>query len=42
MTPDNAEQMLRQEEIKWAVWEKSLFAKVAKGAYSTDVYKLLE
>ena len=32
MTPDNADQMLAQDEIKWAVWEKSLFAKVAKGA----------
>ena len=25
--PDNAEQMLRQEEIKWAAWDGSLFTK---------------
>ena len=41
MTPDNAEQMLRQEEIKWAAWDGSLFTRVAKDSPPDSVTRRL-
>ena len=41
MTPDNAEQMLRQEEIRWAAWDGSLFTKVAKDSPPDSVTRRL-
>ena len=41
MTPDNAEEMLVQEEIKWAAWDGSLFTKEARDSPDGSVMKRL-